>query len=192
MNSRLRGLATLCAAFVALLAGTGIALFRADAGEVPTLAPILERITPSVVNIQIKGRVEPGQQPLVNTLSSGASPPPERSTIQRSSASGVVFDAREGLIVTNGKVIEHADRVTVTLTDGRKLPATPIGVDPETDIALIKVEVTDLATIPLGDSDKLRVGDFLIAIGYPFDVGQTTTLGIVSALHRGGFGLSPV
>jgi serine protease DegQ len=127
----------------------------------------------------------------VNIQSPGVIPPPQGSTVQHSSATGVVFNAREGLIVTNGKAIEHADRIMVTLTDGRKLPATPIGADAGTDIALIKVEATNLTMISLGDSDKLRVGDFLIAIGYPYDVGQTTTLGIVSALHRGGLGLSP-
>jgi serine protease Do/serine protease DegQ len=190
MNGRLRGLASLCAAMVAL-AGAGISVFRADAGEVPTLAPLLERITPGVVNIEIEGHVAQEQQPSMSSMSSGASPPPPKGQIaQHSSASGVVFDAREGLIVTTHKVIEHADRITVTLADLRKLPATPIGADPESDIALIKVEATNLTTIPLSDSNKLRVGDFLISMRYPFDVGQTATLGILSALHRGGVGLS--
>jgi S1-C subfamily serine protease len=95
-----------------------------------------------------------------------------------------VFDAHEGLILTNDHVIEHADRITVTLTDGRKLKAARVGADPQTDIALIKVQAENLTALPLGDSDKLRVGDFVVAVGNPFAVGQTVTSGIVSALHR--------
>jgi S1-C subfamily serine protease len=83
-----------------------------------------------------------------------------------------VIDAREGLVLTNSHVIEHADGITVTLTDGRELKASRIGSDPQTDIALIKVPAENLTAISLGDSDQLRVGDFVLAVGNPFSLGK--------------------
>jgi S1-C subfamily serine protease len=95
-----------------------------------------------------------------------------------------VIDAREGLVLTNSHVIEHADAITVTLTDGRKLKASLVGSDPPTDIALVKVPAENLTAISVGDSDQLRVGDFVLAVGNPFSLGQTVTSGIISGLHR--------
>jgi Do/DeqQ family serine protease len=171
-------------------AGVPVAI-GSNSDEVPTLAPLVARIAPTVVNVEITVRVEPPGPPLVNILASeptaslsvsnGRNSGAER---QKSAASGIVLDGREGLILTNNHVIEHADRITVTLTDGRKLKAARIGADPQTDIALIKVQAENLTAIPLGDSDRLRVGDFVVAVGNPFAVGQTVTSGIVSALHR--------
>ncbi len=169
-------------------AGVPLALFGEN-GELPTLAPILEKISSAVVNIAIKGRVAQENDPLLNDpfFQRFFDLPKEREV--NTAGSGVVLDAREGLIVTNNHVIAHADEITVTLTDGRKLQGRRIGADPETDIALIKVPAANLTAIPLGDSDKLRVGDFVLAIGNPFQIGQTVTSGIVSGLRRNSLGI---
>jgi S1-C subfamily serine protease len=109
----------------------------------------------------------------------------------RRSGSGVVFDAERGLIITNSHVIDQADRITVRLTDGRALPATRIGADHNTDVAVIKVEAAGLAAATFADSDSLEVGDFVLAIGHPRGLGQTVSAGIVSGLHRANIGLNP-
>jgi serine protease Do/serine protease DegQ len=152
----------------------------------------VKKVTPSVVNIAIKGRVAQEQNPLLNDpffqrFFNIPDAPAEREI--RAAGSGVIVDAREGLIVTNNHVVEHADEISVTLTDGRRLQAKRVGTDPDTDIAIIKVPAEDLAAIALGDSDKLEVGDYVVAIGNPFGIGQTVTQGIVSALRRTGLGI---
>jgi S1-C subfamily serine protease len=103
----------------------------------------------------------------------------------------VVFDAERGLIITNSHVIDQADRITVRLTDGRALPATRIGADHNTDVAVIKVEAAGLAAATFADSDSLEVGDFVLAIGHPRGLGQTVSAGIVSGLHRANIGFNP-
>ena len=114
--------------------------------EIPTLAPLVAKIAPSVVTIEITIHVEPPAPPLVDIIASSPNPPSTPPNNRNSSAdrqtaaaSGVVIDAREGLILTNSHVIDHADVITVTLTDGRKLKASLVGSDPQTDIALVKV-----------------------------------------------------
>jgi len=159
---------------------------------IPTLAPLIRRVTPSVVNIAIKGRVAQAQNPLLNDpffrrFFDGPQVPAEREI--HAAGSGVIIDSENGLIVTSYHVVEHADEIAVALTDGRRLEASRVGDDRETDIAVIRVPPDGLATIPLGDSDKLEVGDFVVAIGNPFGIGQTVTLGIVSALRRTGLGI---
>jgi S1-C subfamily serine protease len=157
----------------------------------PTLAPLVRRVAPAVVSIAIKGRVAMEQNPLFSdplfrqffNVSHG---PIEREI--QAVGSGVIVEPREGLIVTNNHVIEHADEIAVTLADGRRLSARKIGADPNTDLAVIQVPVGNLATIPLGNADALQVGDYVIAIGNPFGIGQTVTHGIVSALRRTGIG----
>jgi serine protease DegQ len=159
--------------------------------EIPTLAPLVAKIAPSVVNVEIAVHVEPPAPPLVDIIASTPNPPftppnNRNSSAERQTgaASGIVIDAREGLVLTNSHVIEHADAITVTLTDGRKLKASLVGSDPPTDIALVKVPAEDLTAISSGDSDQLRVGDFVLAVGNPFSLGQTVTSGIISGLHR--------
>jgi len=217
MYRQRKAIVTLSAAVRAGLVGAFICLGRADAGvplaigsdpdELPTLAPLVEKIAQGVVYIEVRSRVEQPKYPILkirspdtsshsnDTAAEGSVGKPirgaERAAERKNSGSGVVFDVREGLIVTNNHVIQGADRITVTLSDGQKLQATRVGGDVDTDIALIKVADSRLTTIPLGDSDKLRVGDFVIGVGYPFQLGQTVTSGIVSALHRGGLGLEP-
>ena len=106
----------------------------------------------------------------------------------RGSGAGVIIDADEGYVVTNHHVIDDADEITVTLKDRREFSAELVGSDPQTDIALLKIDADDLNALVLGDSEQLAVGDFVIAIGNPFELGHTVTSGIVSALGReGGF-----
>lgn len=160
--------------------------------ELPSLAPMLDRVTPAVVNIATEGRVRVQQNPLLNDpffrrFFNIPDMPMERRT--QSLGSGVIVDAERGLVLTNNHVIANADEIAVTLRDGRTLSAELVGSDPDTDVAVIKLPAENLTQIPVTDSDALRVGDFVVAIGNPFGVGQTVTSGIVSALGRTGLGI---
>lgn len=170
----------------------GMPLTSSQGAAIPTLAPLVKKVTPSVVNIAVKGRIAQEQNPLLNDpFFRKFFNVPETPAEQEISAagSGVIVDARQGLIVTNNHVVEHADEISVTLTDGRHFQAKRVGTDPDTDVAIIKVPAEDLVAIPLGDSDKLEVGDYVVAIGNPFGIGQTVMQGIVSALRRTGLGI---
>ncbi len=160
----------------------------------PTLAPLVRRAAPAVVSIAIQGRVAMQQNPLFNDpffrQFFGIPEGPIEQEIQ-AAGSGVIIDPRDGLIVTNYHVVEHADRISVTLADGRKLGARKIGGDQSHDLAVIQVPTGNLATLPLGNADALQVGDYVIAIGNPFGIGQTVTHGIVSALRRTDMGSGP-
>ncbi|ABK43055.1 protease Do [Magnetococcus marinus MC-1] len=163
-----------------------------EGDKLPTLADMLERTTPGVVNIATSGSVEVAETPLLNDpffRHFFDIPTMRRAKKIRSLGSGVVVDAAHGYILTNHHVIDKAQVITVTLHDGRALKAVQVGADPETDVAVIKVEAKDLHALPLGNSDILRVGDFVVAIGNPFGLGQTVTSGIVSALGRSGLGI---
>jgi len=116
-------------------------------------------------------------------------PDQPRERTQQSLGSGVVVDAGNGYILTNHHVIDGADEISVNTADGRTLQATVVGSDPETDIAVLKVEQDNLTELPMSNSDSLRVGDFVVAIGNPFGLGQTVTSGIVSAMGRSGLGI---
>jgi serine protease Do/serine protease DegQ len=158
----------------------------------PTLAPMLERVTPAVVNIATESRITLRRNPLLDDpffrhFFNIPDQPRERRA--QSVGSGVVVDARRGLVITNHHVIEGADTITVTLRDGRKLTAKVIGSDPQSDVAVIQIPTGNLTALALADSDSLRVGDFVVAIGNPFGLGQTVTSGIVSALGRTGLGI---
>jgi serine protease DegQ len=165
----------------------------AGQGGRPTLAPMLETVLPAVVNISTTSTVEEQD----NTPLGGRSskpyfkfpnmPPRERQ--QQSLGSGVIVNAEKGLILTSHHVIADADQVTVTLQDGRDFEAVTVGVDAETDVAVIKIGATNLKALPFGDSQSLRVGDFVVAIGSPFGLSQTVTSGIVSAVGRSGLGI---
>jgi Do/DeqQ family serine protease len=186
------GLAVAVSGAAAVNAGVPLATVGQTSG-LPTLAPILKKTTPAVVSIAVKG---PAVQETNSFSKKGretrrnidvAGPPPERPI--RTVGSGVVFDAHQGLIVTNNHVIDRADEITVTLADGRDLRAKHIGNDPDTDVAVIKVQSDNLTAIRFGDSDQLEVGDFVLAIGNPFQIGQTVTSGIVSGLRRTKVGI---
>lgn len=157
-------------------------------GPPPTLAPLIERVTPAVVNIAVITRSPAADNPLLrdpffrrffNIPDSGPRP-------EMSAGSGVIVDAARGLVLTNHHVIERASEVVVTLKDRRSFKARLVGSDPDTDIALLRIEAAGLTALAFGDSDALRVGDYVVAIGNPFGLGQTVTSGIVSALGRTG------
>jgi len=162
-----------------------------DGEALPSLAPMLETTIPSVVNIATSG-IEVERNPLFkdsfykNFLDA---PEKQRENLIRGSGSGVILDSKKGYVVTNHHVIEQADDIVVTLRDGRKFNAQIIGVDPRTDLAVIQIKAQQLNAIAVADSSQLRVGDFVVAIGNPFGLGQTVTSGIISALGRSGLGL---
>ena len=164
--------------------------FAVDGQALPSLAPMLDRVRGAVVNIstvthvKIRKRKNPFylhyfDQPRFN----------EKTKKRQGLGSGVVFDAGNGLILTNAHLIQGTDEITVTLKDGREAEAKVIGIDKDSDVAVIQVDLENLLEIPLGDSDVLRVGDFVVAIGNPFGLQQTVTSGIVSALGRSGLGI---
>ncbi len=154
---------------------------------VPTLAPLLEKVTPAVVNIAVLQNSPEDQNPLLrDPFFRRFFGMPEQSEPQVAAGSGVIVDARNGYVITNHHVVKDARQIVVTLKDNRRLPAKLVGTDAGTDIALLKIEPKDLAEVKFGDSDALQVGDFVIAIGNPFGLGQTATSGIVSALGRSG------
>lgn len=164
----------------------------AEQGELPTLAPMLDRSKPAVVNIATRSHVRVQDNPLLNDpffRHFFNLPDQPRVRPRQSLGSGVIIDAREGLVITNNHVIRGADEITVSLHDGRTFQAEIVGSDPATDVALIKIPSENLSALPLADSDALRVGDFVVAIGNPFGLGQTVTSGIVSALGRSGLGI---
>jgi len=166
-----------------------------DGQPMPTLAPMLERIQGAVVNIstesevKVRRRLDPFFDDPFFRRFFDQRPPQQRSRKRQGLGSGVVFDAQEGLILTNAHVIEGADKITVNLKDGREAIAQLIGADKGSDVAVIQVDLDNLNQIPLGNSDVLRVGDFVVAIGNPFGLRQTVTSGIVSALGRSGLGI---
>jgi serine protease Do/serine protease DegQ len=159
---------------------------------VSTLAPLVKKVMPNVVNIAIRGRIAQQRNPLLNDpffrrFFNVPEMPAEREI--RAAGSGVIVDARRGLVITNNHVVEHSDEISVTLSDGRRFQATLVGADADTDVAVIKIPAENLVALPLRDSDKREVGDFVVAIGNPFGLGQTVTSGIVSALRRSGLGI---
>ncbi|QOC22137.1 Do family serine endopeptidase [Wenzhouxiangella sp. AB-CW3] len=160
-----------------------------DGEPLPSLAPILEKVTPAVVNVHTRTRVQVRTSPFFDDpffrrFFDFQTVPRER--VQQSLGSGVIVDAAEGLILTNNHVIDGADDIAVMLEDGREYAAEFIGSDRDTDLAVIRIDASDLHELPLTDSDRLRVGDFVVAVGNPFGLGQTVTSGIVSALGRSG------
>lgn len=167
--------------------------YSVDGQELPSLAPMIEKTRPAVVNIATRGSVDMQKHPLLNDplfrrFFKGFEDLPQRKEV-KSLGSGVIIDADAGHIVTNFHVIDGADEISVTLHDGRQLEATLVGSDPEADVAILKVEHDGLVSVPFADSSSLRVGDFAVAIGNPFGLGQTVTSGIVSALGRSGLGI---
>jgi len=156
----------------------------------PTFAPILEKVTPAVVNIAVLQKSPEEQNPMLrDPFFRRFFGVPEQQPLQISAGSGVIVDAGNGYVITNAHVVKDAREIQVTLKNNLRLPARLVGADPGTDIALLKIEAKNLVAAKFGDSDALQVGDFVIAIGNPFGLGQTATSGIVSALGRSG--LSP-
>jgi S1-C subfamily serine protease len=163
----------------------------AETTGMPSLAAVVKRIAPSVVNIEGRGRVAAAPDTKRRPAGKGVGPVLGARDEIHTFGSGVVFDARRGFIITNSHVIDRADEIK--LTDGRALPALRVGADPETDVAVIQVSAdgVGLTELAFGNSDRLEVGDFVFAVGNPQRIGQTVTAGIVSGLHRANVGLGP-
>ncbi|MGH8460705.1 MAG: DegQ family serine endoprotease [Stenotrophobium sp.] len=159
---------------------------------VPSLAPMLKQVMPAVVNIAVTSKVEI-QNPLLNDpffRRFFGAPDQQQPQTQEAQAigSGVIVDAAKGYVLTNNHVIDQADTIKVRLNDDREYNAKLIGKDPATDIAVLQIKADNLTALPIADSDKLQVGDFVVAIGSPFNLRQTVTSGIVSGLGRSGLG----
>jgi Do/DeqQ family serine protease len=202
MNLRVKSAAAALAA--ALLAGPAIFLVVpaqagtpapvADAAPMPSLAPMVKRVSPAVVNIATRGTIkeQPGQRnPLLDDpfFRRFFDAPPDSRPRERqfqSAGSGVIVDAKNGYIITNHHVVENASEITITLLDNRSFSAKVIGSDEGADIAVLQAKQPNLIAMALGDSARLEVGDYVVAIGNPFGLQHTVTAGIVSALSRTG------
>jgi serine protease DegQ len=180
------------AAALAAIGASGLALSQGAAPgaapEPPTLAPMIEQISPAVVNIavtsSVTGRAQTPQDELLRRFFDFDGPPGSapRDRAIEGAGSGVIVDSANGYILTNHHVIANADRITVTLLENRSLVARVVGTDEGSDLAVLQVEARNLTSIPFGDSSTLRVGDYVVAIGNPFGFTNSVTSGIVSAL----------
>lgn len=159
-------------------------------GAVPTLAPLVRQVTPAVVNISVHGRVRE-DNPLYRdpVFREFFDVPRQIEKEVNATGSGVIVDAQRGYVLTNNHVVEGTSAVQITTKDGRQFSAKVIGRDPPTDVAVLQIQnPAGLKALAFGDSDALEVGDFVLAIGNPFGLGQTVTSGLVSALGRTGLG----
>jgi serine protease DegQ len=184
--------AIVCGLMLATSPIPALALTAREEG-LPTLAPMLTVATPAVVNIAVLSRVSVQDNPLLRDpffrRFFNIPDQPRELPPRVSAGSGVIVDAANGYVLTNHHVIANASEVYVTLKDRRRLKAKLVGSDPPTDIAVLKIEPDRLTALPFGDSDQLEVGDYVVAIGNPFGLGQTVTSGIVSALGRSGLNI---
>ncbi|AVY97442.1 MULTISPECIES: serine endoprotease DegQ [Lelliottia] len=161
------------------------------AAAIPSLAPMLEKVLPAVVSVKVEGTAAQSQRvPEELKKYFGEEGPDQPAQPFEGLGSGVVIDAAKGYVLTNNHVISQADKISVQMNDGREFDAKLIGGDDQSDIALLQIQnPSNLTQIVIADSDKLRVGDFAVAVGNPFGLGQTATSGIVSALGRSGLNL---
>src|SRR5271170_8109263 len=164
---------------------------EAGGAAVTSVAGVVSRITPGVVGIAVRGEVRENnplaQDPLFRQFFNFGDQPIERET--EAAGSGVIVDAAQGYVLTNSHVVENATNIEVTTKDNRRFKAKLIGRDLATDIAVLQIPAGSLIAVPMGDSSRLQVGDFVLAVGNPFGLGQTVTSGIVSALGRSGLGI---
>lgn len=168
--------------------------YRKAKGGYPSLAPLLVGITPAVVNVAVTSEAVLEDHPFLHDpefrrfLEQFGLELPDPSQIheRQSIGSGLIIDGKRGLVLTNAHLIEDADEISVTLKDRRSFKARLVGSDIDTDIALLRIKSVSAPQLRFGDSDDLEVGDFVIAIGNPFGLGQTVTSGIVSAVGRTG------
>jgi len=176
----------------------------ADEAIIPSLAPVLKNIMPAIVNVAVQGYL-PGNALPPGTLGSDdeaqnnnhSNQTPDKGRKFESIGSGVILDPKNGIVITNDHVIRNANLITITLQDGRRLKAKLIGGDSETDLAILKIDAKNLKSLPIGDSDQLQVGDFVVAIGNPFGLNsfgnsQSATFGIISALKRSDLNIEGV
>jgi Do/DeqQ family serine protease len=195
MTLRLKFAAAALATAVGAVGGQGYAASPAplDAAPMPSLAPMVKRISPAVVNIATRGTIkeQQGRNPLLNDpfFRRFFDVPPDSKPRERqfqSAGSGVIVDAKNGYIITNHHVVENASEITITLLDNRTFAAKVVGSDEGADVAVLQAKQPNLVAMALGDSAKLEVGDYVVAIGNPFGLQHTVTAGIVSALGRSG------
>ena len=179
--------------FAALTLLLSSSSFATQSEPTPTLAPVLKKVMPAIVNVAVQGIV-PNDVPMApeenDPRGRGQEAPDDGQPRKfQSIGSGVIVDPEHGIILTNDHVIRNATLVTVTLNDGRRLKARIIGSDSATDVAVLKIDAKNLKSLPIGDSDQAEVGDFVMAIGNPFGLNsfgnsQSATFGIVSAKQR--------
>ena len=161
----------------------------------PSLSPMLKKINPAVVNISTYSTLTQSYNPLLNDpffrhfFDIPEQPKQQQKRRQQSAGSGVIVDADDGIVMTNYHVIKESEEIRVSLIDGRSFKAKLVGSDSELDIAILQIDADNLVEVTIADSSKLEVGDFVVAIGNPFGLGQTVTTGIVSALGRSGLGI---
>ncbi|GAA4901527.1 DegQ family serine endoprotease [Ferrimonas pelagia] len=188
LNTPLLSAAVLCASLAAVSPSHAAWPSSIDGQALPSLAPMVEQISPAVVSVSVEGTQVARQnipEPFRFFFGPNSPQGREQSRPFRGLGSGVIIDAKKGHVITNHHVIDNADKILINLSDGREYEAKLIGSDPATDVAVLKIEADDLTAVTLADSDTLKVGDFTVAIGNPFGLGQTVTSGIVSALSRG-------
>ena len=191
----IRKLALLCFTSLGFLAQAQLPAIPRQAspnlsGAMPSLAPIVNQTAAGVVNISTMARGNDSDNPMFNDpFFRRFFGQPDRPRESQASGSGVIVDAAKGYVLTNNHVIKGATKIVVTLRDRRELTAKLIGTDPATDIALLQIPADKLTAVRVGESDVLQVGDYVLAIGNPFGVGQTVTSGIVSALGRAGLNI---
>ena len=180
-----------------VVAQAALPLSDSAGNKLPTLSPMLKNVSPAVVNIATFSKRR-DQNPLLNDPffrrffnipDQQQMPKQAPKKRQQSAGSGVIINAKDGIVMTNAHVIDGADEVQVSLKDGRSFTAEVKGSDPELDIAILKIDAKNLSEVALGNSHGLEVGDFVVAIGNPFGLGQTVTTGVVSALGRTGLGI---
>jgi serine protease DegQ len=181
----------------ALLGGVVARMLPVGTNEVPepralgvpredSLSPLVKKTAPAVVNIATLQPSPAQQNPLLQDpfFRRYFGIPDAALQPAIAAGSGVIVDGKNGLVITNFHVVRNAQAVEVGLKDGRKLPADPVALEPELDLAVLRIDAKNLPALKLGDSSKLEVGDFVVAIGNPFNLGQTVTNGIISALDR--------
>jgi serine protease Do len=205
INIRINNMITRIKLFIsALLLLTVPFAYSTEEPVIPSLAPVLKNIMPAIVNVAVQGYLPsdanaPGASNDDDSQNNKPQPPkmPEKGRKFESIGSGVIIDPKNGVIITNDHVIRNANLITITLQDGRRLKARLIGSDSETDLAVLKIDAKNLKSLVVGDSDKLEVGDFVVAIGNPFGLNsfgnsQSATFGIVSALKRSDLNIEGV
>jgi Do/DeqQ family serine protease len=169
----------------------GAPIPEAGGAAITSVAGVVSRITPAVVGIAVRGEVRENNplanDPLFRQFFNFRDQPIERETA--AVGSGVIVDAAQGYVLTNNHVVANATSIEVTTKDNRRFKARLVGRDPATDIAVLQIPAENLTAVPMGDSGRLQVGDFVLAVGNPFGLGQTVTSGIVSALGRSGLGI---
>ena len=151
-----------------------------------SLAPLVKKTAPAVVNIATLQQSPAEQNPLLQDpfFRRYFGIPDAALQPAIAAGSGVIVDGQRGFVITNFHVVQNAQAVEVGLKDGRKLPADPVALDPQLDLAVLRINARNLPSLQLGDSGKLQVGDYVVAIGNPFGLGQTVTSGIISATER--------